>query len=889
METRHDSDHTTRTTCPYCGVGCGVEVRQHVDTVTVAGDPAHPANRGRLCVKGSALHETLDTRTRLLNPQVGGAVCSWESALDTTARRLREIIDQHGPDAVAFYVSGQLLTEDYYVANKLMKGFIGSGNIDTNSRLCMSSAVSGYKRAFGSDTVPCDYRDLELADLVILAGSNAAWAHPVLYQRLVAAKRARPQMRVVCIDPRRTASADIADLHLPLNPGSDAMLFTGLLHYLCQNNAIDEDFVYTHTKGLIKTLSVSSRLAGSLDAVAARTGLHRDQLQTFYNWFTRTEKTVTLFSQGLNQSAGGTDNANAVINCHLATGRIGKPGCGPFSLTGQPNAMGGREVGGLATQLAAHMDFGDPEAHKRVSWFWNTNTLARQPGLKAVELFDAVADGRVRALWVMGTNPAVSMPQSERITAALQRCEFLVVSDCEANTDTTRHAEVLLPALAWGEKSGTVTNSERVISRQRAFLAAAGQARPDWWILSQVARRLGYASAFDYHSSAQIFREHAALSAFENNGRRDFDIGALAELSDEAYECLPPMQWPLSRRPSERRLFADGRFYTDDGRANFVPVGEDKTPLPSPHHPYLLNSGRLRDQWHTMTRTAKSPRLLQHAEQPFVEIHPADARREGLRDGQLVTLRAHHGGEYVAPVTFSEAQQPGSLFVPIHWNERFSHRAKASALSSARTDPHSGQPAFKHATVALQPLRGAWRARLVTRAQAPLPDCRYACRVPHGELQRFELAGDEPLPLREPWLKAASGARGDWFVHRDPALGLFRAACVARGQLQALVYYSSAGPLPEAAGLWSLFALDPQQRSNRRAFLAGRAPAAETDASAVVCACHASTENAIRAAIAKRGCRSVQALGEALGCGTGCGSCLPELNALLQQTEACEA
>ena len=878
-----------RTTCPYCGVGCGVDVQQNsTGDIKISGTVSHPANQGRLCVKGAALHETLDTSTRLLEPQVDGKPTSWEEALDTTAKKLRHIIDTHGPDAVAFYVSGQLLTEDYYVANKLMKGFIGSANIDTNSRLCMSSAVAGYKRAFGSDTVPCDYTDLEEADLIVIAGSNTAWAHPVIYQRIEAAKRKRPQLRIVSIDPRRTSTSDLADLHLSLKPNSDAALFTGLLHFLNQNNCFDQDFIAAHTKGLVKTLVAAEKFTSDIDSVADVTGLDKEDLLTFFRLFAKHQKTVTLFSQGLNQSANGTDNANAVINCHLATGRIGKRGMGPFSVTGQPNAMGGREVGGLANQLAAHMDFGDADAMERVRWFWKANNLARKPGLKAVELFEAVAEGKIRAVWIMGTNPAVSMPQAERVTRALEACELVIVSDCEAQTDTTECADVLLPTLAWGEKSGTVTNSERCISRQRAFLPPPGSARPDWWILTKMAQRLGYGAAFNYTSNAQIFREHAALSAFENKGTRDFDIGALAELSDQAYDELTPTQWPCPHNKKTARLYADGHFYTDDQRASFIPLSPTVPTENTNAFPYTLNSGRLRDQWHTMTRTAKSPRLLQHTDEPFVEIHPYDAIRESIKEGQLVTLQSAQGGKFIAKAKLSDRQRPRSLFIPIHWNAQFSGSAKASDMSTALTDPISGQPAFKHTQTTIQPIKTIWQACMVTACEGLKPDCIYWCRIPRHPLQRLELSGDKPLKDVEAWLKAVSGAKGSWMTYRDKKLGTLRAACIGDGKLQAAVYYTEVGTLPDRAGLVSLLNLELSPQ-NSRAVLAGKLPGSGPDIGTIICACHATGEKNIRGAIEKSGCRSTYSLGEQLGCGTGCGSCLPELKAILSQYEVKEA
>ncbi|MEL6337443.1 MAG: molybdopterin-dependent oxidoreductase, partial [Pseudomonadota bacterium] len=474
-----------RTACPYCGVGCGViATPDGQGGAAIDGDPDHPANFGRLCSKGSALGETVGLDGRLLTPMVGGLEASWDEATTLVARRFREAIDQHGPDSVAFYVSGQLLTEDYYVANKLMKGFIGSANIDTNSRLCMASSVAGHKRAFGADTVPGTYEDLEEADLVVLVGSNLAWCHPVLFQRIAAAKAARPGMRVVNIDPRRTATSGLADLSLSLAPGSDVALFNALLSRIVEEGAVDDAYVRQHVAGFPE--AVARAQAVSPAEVAAVTGLREAEIEAFTHLWIGSERVVTVYSQGVNQSSAGTDKVNAIINCHLATGRIGRPGMGPFSVTGQPNAMGGREVGGLATMLAAHLDVTEPAHRDAVQDFWQAPAMPTAPGLKAVDLFRACADGRIKALWIMSTNPAVSLPQADDVAAAIRACPFVVVSDILADTDTTRLADVLLPAAGWGEKSGTVTNSERRISRQRAFLPAPFNARPDWRIVADV-------------------------------------------------------------------------------------------------------------------------------------------------------------------------------------------------------------------------------------------------------------------------------------------------------------------------------------------------------------------------------------------------------------------
>jgi assimilatory nitrate reductase catalytic subunit len=545
------------TTCPYCGVGCGIIASSDDQgALSLRGDPAHPANFGRLCSKGAALGETLGFEGRLLHPEVDGERVDWSSALDAVANGFRRTIDAHGPDAVAFYLSGQLLTEDYYVANKLMKGFIGSANIDTNSRLCMASAVAGYKRAFGADAVPCSYDDLERAKLIILVGSNAAWCHPVLFQRIARAREENPDLQVVVIDPRHTPTCEIADLHLQIRPGSDLALFNGLLAFLSESGELNESYIAAHTEGFDAALAAAQAMAPEIDSVAAQCDLAAATVQRFFRLFARTERVVTLYSQGVNQWSHGTDNNNAIINCHLATGRLARPGMGPFSLTGQPNAMGGREVGGLANQLAAHMEFSDGDCDC-VQRFWNAPAIARKPGLKAVELFHAMETGKIKAVWIMGTNPAVSLPHSASVRRALEKCELVVVSDVTAETDTLRHAHIKLPALAWGEKEGSVTNSERRISRQRAFLPVPGEARADWWILAEVGKRLGHTQAFSYGCPAEIFGEHAALSAFENDHTRAFTIGALANLEKHQYDSLAPVQWPITEdRPQDTtRLF----------------------------------------------------------------------------------------------------------------------------------------------------------------------------------------------------------------------------------------------------------------------------------------------------------------------------------------------
>ena len=877
----------TKTTCPYCGVGCGVVVPSGAARNTpVAGDVSHPVNKGRLCSKGSLLGETTGLENRLLHPMMNGARIGWDEALDEVATRFSSVIAEHGPDAVAFYVSGQLLTEDYYVANKLMKGFIGSGNIDTNSRLCMSSAVAAHKRAFGEDIVPGCYEDFEEADLVILVGSNTAWCHPVLYQRLLAA-RERRGTRIVVIDPRRTATCDEADLHLAIAPGADLALFNALFCELAARGASDRAFIAAHTEGLDETLDAARLAHTSLAATAAACGLDPDTLETFFRWFAETERVVTAFSQGVNQSQSGVDQANAIINCHLLTGRIGRSGMGPFSLTGQPNAMGGREVGGLANQLAAHLDFSE-SACGLLARFWKSDRIAMSPGLKAVDLFDAVAKGRIKALWIMATNPVVSLPDADAVRKALQDCEFVVLSDCIAGTDTAACADLLLPAAAWGEKDGTVTNSERRISRQRAFMPPAGEARPDWWIISEVARRMGFADAFAYGSSADIFREHARLSGFENEGSRLFDISSLSEISDADYDALSPLQWPLREGGGTARLFADGGFPTPSGRARFAAA------LPAPRavsarFPFTLNSGRLRDQWHTMTRTGLSPTLGSNAPEPEAEINDLDARGLGVEDGGLVRIVTEYGAA-VFRARVTAAQQRGSLFVPIHWSSENSAGSSAGRLAHPARDPLSGQPAFKHTPARAEAVAPLWRAFLLTRTDIAKPQCGYFARrrVEGGFL--YELAGIAPgdgSPDIESLAPASQGAI-ERIEMRDKHAGALRQASLRDGRLEECLILTRQGALPPRDWLIGLLASESLSEEDRRTLLSGRGAGAAGGEGRIVCACMGVRAGAIHTAIAG-GAAGVAAIGECTGAGTNCGSCRPEIRLLIAQHRKDEA
>ncbi|WP_179589767.1 molybdopterin-dependent oxidoreductase [Pigmentiphaga litoralis] len=916
----------TSTTCPYCGVGCGVQASVASDgKVTVAGDPAHPSNFGRLCVKGSALGETVGLEGRLLHPlqrtEDGLQRVSWDTALDTAASGLRRIIDTHGPDAVALYVSGQLLTEDYYVANKLMKGYVGSANIDTNSRLCMSSAVAGHKRAFGEDLVPVSYADLERADLIVLVGSNTAWCHPILFQRIARMREARPSARLVVIDPRRTATCELADLHLPIKAGTDVWLFNGLLSYLTRSDAVDAAFVGAHTSGWDATVAAADVDCADPAEVARVCEIDLDVLLQFYRMFADTDRTITAFSQGVNQSSAGTDKVNAIINCHLATGRIGRPGAGPFSITGQPNAMGGREVGGLANMLAAHLDLDKADHRDLVQTFWSSPAIASRPGLKAVDLFHAIEAGTVKAVWIIATNPVVSLPDADQVKRALAACELVIVSDIMAQTDTSAFADVLLPALGWGEKDGTVTSSERRISRQRAFLPAPGEARADWQVLCDVATRMGY-DGFDFAGPHAIFDEHVRLTGYRNEGddpqrvRRVLDVSGLRGMDAAQFDGLAPVQWPVtaawvaasSRKPEgvsdavsgavldaavaaasadAPRILADHVFSFPDGRARFVP-----TPPRAPRHavdddfPLSLNTGRVRDQWHTMTRTGKSATLASHIAEAFIDIHPQDALRYGVREGGLARIESRWGA-MVARVQHGGGMTRGSVFVPIHWNDQFASDARVGAVVNPVVDPVSGEPEFKHTPVRIEDFPVAWYGFVLSR-QAVAPDsAAHWTRIQGKQFTRLELAGRTALDDPRAWARALFGATdpdADWLDYRDQAGGVYRAAYVVDDRIEACVFLSPRPSLPSRAWLATLFDQDVLADIDRIGLLAGQPMIAGADVGPIVCSCFGVGRTTLRNAIVEGGLTTPAQVTACVKAGGNCGSCVPEIKKLIHET-----
>jgi assimilatory nitrate reductase catalytic subunit len=861
---------TIKTTCAYCGTGCGVIATPGPDGMQITGDPEHPANFGRLCSKGSALGETLGTEGRLLAPQIGDRTASWDEALDLVAGKLKDVIAEHGPDAVAFYVSGQLLTEDYYVANKLIKGYIGTANIDTNSRLCMASSVAGHKRAFGTDTVPGTYEDLEEADLIVLVGSNLAWCHPVLYQRIAAAKAARPGMKVINVDPRRTATSALADLHLQIAPGGDVALFNHLLRKISETGAVDADFVSKHVDGFKDALD-----AASGDDVSV-TGLSDAELEEFVTSWIGTEKVVTIYSQGVNQSSAGADKVNALLNCHLATRRIGRPGMGPFSVTGQPNAMGGREVGGLANMLACHLDLENETHRDTVQGFWKSPEMPKAAGLKAVDMFRAVESGEIKAIWVMCTNPAQSLPEADRVRQALKDCEFVVVSEMYPTTETAQTADVLLPATGWGEKFGTVTNSDRTISRQRALRAPAGDSRHDWDIMSDVGRRMGWADAFDYDNPAQIFREYAALSEQAAALGKDFDISGLKAISDEDYDAFEPRRWPIAAGKDRERFFADGGFFTDNAKGRMLPI-RHRAPVETPDdaRPFRLNTGRVRDHWHTMTRTGLAPRLTQHMGEPYLEVNPKDALRLGLKPASVAKVDSPNGTALLR-VMISDRVRAGEAFAPLHWTAECASLGRVNALVTANVDPVSGQPESKACPVDIAPYDAAWYGFAVTAEEiAPETDYWAKARTENG--WQVELAHSK-VPEDWRWFAQELFGLADLEITSvtGPHPGSSRIAFWRDGRVVAALFTS---PTPVAVSRRFV----SQSIGDDVPVLAGRPGADQPDPGATICACFNVGVNTIVQAIHSQNLMSVEAIGEALDAGTNCGSCRPELAALLQQ------
>ncbi len=935
----------TKSTCPYCGVGCGVVIESDGAQITgVRGDPDHPANFGRLCTKGSTLHLTASAAvtqaTRLLQPlqrlvrNAAPQPIEWHSALDLAADRFARVIEQHGPDSVGFYLSGQLLTEDYYVFNKLAKGLIGTNNVDTNSRLCMSSAVAGYKATLGADAPPCSYEDLHHADTVFITGSNTAWAHPILFRRLEDAKRAKPDQRWIVVDVRRTETAALADLFLQIQPGTDVALYHGMLHVMLWDGLTDGRYIAAHTTGF-EALRDAVR-AWTPKEAARVCGIQEEDLITAARWFAQSDRqgasTLSLYCQGLNQSSAGTDKNAALINLHLATGQIGKAGAGPFSLTGQPNAMGGREVGGLANLLTAHRDLANPAHRAEVAALWGVADVPATPGKSAVEMFQAAADGEIKALWIACTNPAQSLPDQATVRRALERCEFVVVQEAFSTTATAAYADLLLPATTWGEKIGSVTNSERRISLVRPAVSAPGSTRHDWAMAVDFAQRLearlparlnGQPTLFPYaldDSGAEaIWNEHR-----ESTRGRDLDITGLSwTMLNEA----GPQQWPLptGAASGRARLYEDGQFPTADGRARFVamafrPVAEPR----DARYPFALTTGRLRDQWHGMSRTGTLGRLFGHIAEPSIELHPTDIARRGLKDGELVEVRSRRGS-VVLPVQSSTDVAPTQASIPMHWGEEVlggvdaqgARRLGVNGLTLPTFCPTSKQPELKHCAVRIEPAALPWRMLGLTwLPQEQALKAREGLRALMGEFGHALVLpfGREPHELGMGgllWRAAAPAALGDELVQQiESLLGLDNPHTLhyhdrQRGQHRSILLENErgnrilrgvllAGDTRAEAWIKTLLQDELPAQDYGRALLAGSAtpPVAVASRGKQVCTCFNVTEPQIHATLAR--CtgstdeRLAQLQGE-LKCGTNCGSCLPVLRGMAKVAVAVAA
>ena len=894
----------TRTTCPYCGVGCGLVVDSiGAQIVGVRGDPDHPANLGRLCTKGSTLHLSLDPRSRLLQPQLRAArdlplaPVSWDTALEHAANRFAQLVAEHGPDSVAFYLSGQLLTEDYYVFNKLARGLIGTNNIDTNSRLCMSSAVSGYKVTLGADAPPACYEDIELASCIFVAGANPAVAHPILFGRIEAARRANPALKLIVVDPRRTQSAQGADLHLPILPGTDVALFNGMLHVLLWEGLCDQGLIRDHTEGFDALKSLVAEYTPQ--AVASVCGVPAQDIVQTARWFAESRATLSLYCQGLNQSIQGTEKNAALINLHLATGQIGKPGAGPLSLTGQPNAMGGREVGGMATLLSAHRDPGDPADRAEVARLWGVDAIPDRPGKTAVELFDALRDGTIKAVWIACTNPAHSLPDLGKVAQALKQAQFVVVQDAFHTTETTPYADLLLPATTWGEKQGTVTNSERRISRVRAAVPAPGEARADWRIACdfalKLAPRLGKDGArlFPYVQPEAIFDEHR-----ESTRGRDLDITGL---SYALLEARGPQQWPMPAGASAgtARLYEGHLFPTASGRARFVAAPHralaEATDARFPLH---LITGRLRDQWHGMSRTGTVARLFNHEEEPLLGMSVADMQRRGLATGDLAQVKSRRGA-LIVRVRADETLRPAQAWLPMHWGARFMNGGGSNALTLAALDPISRQPELKHMAVQVAKVQLPWQLVLLRSGDALryleamrpfLSRFAYATCGLYGRertLMVFRAAAERAAPAELIEALDVAAELDDpaaTLQYRDPRRGIAKRVLIRDGSVAGarltgetaardwLKEMIAAGAPADALRAWVLAPLN-------------RAPQGSPPRGRILCACNDVAESEVRA----RAGVPLDQVQQELGCGTGCGSCLPEVKRLLSLPAVVEA
>ena len=892
------SKQITASTCCYCGVGCGVLIEHDGEKILgVQGDPEHPANFGKLCSKGATLHLTGDLDARGLYPELrmGKALArgrtDWDSALEHAANVFADSIREHGPDSVAFYISGQLLTEDYYAFNKLARGLVGTNNIDSNSRLCMSSAVVGYKRSLGADAPPCSYEDIEQSDCLLIVGSNMAFAHPVLFRRLEEAKARRPEMKVIVVDPRRTDTCELADMHLAILPGTDVALFHGILHILMWEGWIDRRYIDAHTEGFDELKNLVRDYTPGI--VADTCGISVDSLQACAALIGRAASFLSLWCMGLNQSTSGSAKNSALINLHLATGQIGRPGAGPFSLTGQPNAMGGRETGSLSNLLPGHREADNAEHRAEVARYWQVDALPASAGLTAVELFDAVAAGKIKALWIACTNPAQSLPDQNKVHAALAACPFVVVQEAFFTSETCAYADLLLPAASWGEKEGSVTNSERRISHVRSAIAAPGEARADWEITVDFARRLEQRlrpelpSLFDFANPETLFEEYKQLTS-----GRDLDLSGLS------YAILDqhgPQQWPFPMGASKgtERLYADGQFPTVSGRARFLAESyrapEEKREA---RFPLTLNTGRLRDQWHGMSRTGTSARLFGHVEEAVLSLHPDEMRRRRLLNGDLVKVRSRRGS-LIVPVQADDAVRSGQAYLPMHWGNRFLKGLGTNVLTQPAFDPLSKQPELKQAGVEAEKVELPWNFFALIEGDI---QPRFSALRPLFEdfaYASLTLVGRERPALQ---IRAASAVApqaellaqidallnlvdGPVLAYDDPQRTVGKRVRIEQGRITAIRLAGETAARDWLKSLWSSGEADADLRRWLLAPLSAPPGNAGPTAGKTLCNCLDVSEARVCDGIARG--LDLDGLKQQLKCGTSCGSCVPEIRRLL--------
>ena len=913
-----------KSTCCYCGTGCGVVIGTEGDRiVSVAGDPDHPSSKGKLCTKGSTLHLTMAKpaqagrarypQMRTVRGERRGRV-TWDAALDFVAGKFARCIAAHGPDSVAFYVSGQLLTEDYYVFNKLAKGLIGTANIDTNSRLCMSSAVTGYTKTLGVDAPPNCYQDIDHAECLFIAGSNAAFAHPVLFRRIEAAREKNPGLKVIVVDPRRTETARFADLHLAILPGTDVALFHGMLHVMLWEKLVDEAYIAAHTEGFDALRDLARDYSPQVAAEIC--GIRSEDLVTAARWFARSKATLSLYCQGLNQSTSGTAKNASLINLHLATGQIGRPGAGPFSLTGQPNAMGGREVGGLATSLAAHRDLADPVHRAEVEKLWGVDRVPSKPGLTAVEIFEALKRGQVKMVWIACTNPAQSLPDLPNVAAGLEAAELVVLQEAYANTETAPFADVLLPATSWGEKDGTVTNSERRISRVRAAVPKPFEARHDWEIVCDFAQRLEKScqvrlsagqkivpdTIFSFASPEQIWNEHREMTR-----GRDLDITGL---SYEILDTRGAQQWPFPSNATEgkARLYEDGVFPTPSGRARFFTEKHRGVAEPvDARYPMGLTTGRLRDHWHGLSRTGNVASLFGHVSEPRLGMNASDMARRNIHPGDLVRVDSRRGALHVIAES-DEALRSGQVYLPMHWGKRYlggRHSAGINTITTPAFDPISRQPELKHAAVKVVAATMPWRlvafaelaaVQALDRLQELQDGVSFASAVLIGRESEGVLfrAANEGAPCAE-WLAALDAVLGldadEVLRYDDTRRGHARRIRIDGDRLRGVRLSGDASAITSGEWLREWLVGGQSIGEIRRLLLlpTSQPPSGFVSAGRVVCQCFGVNERDIASTLAQctgGSTERLQALQSRLQCGTNCGSCVPELKSLVEKCGA---